>query len=316
MKKPFRLKHFEKIVSIFIFLAIFFVFTMVVLLAKQKRLFSDKITYYTIIDTANNIAAGQEITLKGPNVAIGKVEGFSINKDNKVIVNFFIYQEYEQKVRTDSIIIFTPPLFGMLGSFKVEITPGTDYYPALANGSIIPSNQMFSGAFLLSLGHDKQEEEIPILNKINPLLENVTSLLDPKGQLIKNVTSLLYHLNIFTMQLNQGGVFSVMGSPALKSNLERMTAEVNFLLSSSGNMVNGLNPKMKEILSQVYLLLIDVEKITSSVNYNIPKTMGQLNTILFRVDRMVEKLEKSPLLGSSGYKGKSSGGTRDYFEGQ
>jgi len=177
---------------------------------------------------------------------------------------------------------------------------------------LIPSNHMMEGLFLLSVkGIDKEKQEIPLLDKLNPLLDNITKIIDHNGQLIRNVTSLLYHFNVFAMQLNQGGVFSVLGSPALRSNLERVTDQLNSLLRSGDNLMNG---KVREILTEVSLLFTDLKKTTETVNYNLPKMLSQLNIIMYRLDNMMKGLEGSALFGKSyGSKGKKD--SKQYFEG-
>lgn len=313
MIKKFKMRHFEKIVSIFVILAIFFLTTMIIFLTKQKKVFATKLSYYTIIDSAQKISIGQEIILKGPNVPIGKIENFSITQDNRVRVDFFIYKEFQPKVRLDSVIIFTPPMLGILGGLTIEVTTGDSYYPIIPTDNLIPSNRMNEGLFLLTLkGIDKEKQELPIIDKLNPLLDNLTKVLDPNGPTIKNVTSLLYHFNVFAMQLNQGGVFSILGSPALRANIERMTDQINVLLKSSDTL---LNSKVKDIMGEVSLLLGDLKKSTETVNYNLPKMLSKLNIIMFRLDNMMKGLEGSPLFSSGYNKAQGRGDSKKYFEG-
>lgn len=312
---PFKIRHLEKFVSVFVFLALFFLATMGIFLAKQKKIFSKKKNFYTVIQSIEKIEPGMEVILRGPNVPIGKIDGFSITKNNEVRIDFFIYQEYEERIRENSVIVFSAPLLGIIGNFKIEITSGDAYYPMVKKDDIVPSNQMMEGIFLLSMQKkEKDEEEIPLISKLNPLLDNLTTNLDPKGPLMSNITSLLYHLNIFTLQLNQGGVFSVMGSPALKSNLERMTENINYLLASSDSLVNN---NVKAVLNDVNVLLHNLKRTTDTVNYNLPKTLSSLNAIMFRLEKIVSNLESSPLLGGGSYnKQKKEDDSRRLFQAQ
>lgn len=314
MKKSFKMRHFEKIVSVFVFIAIFFVTSMIIFLAKQKKIFAKKIEYYTIINSIEKISTGQEIILKGPNITVGKIDNFTITPSNKVRVDFFIYKDYEDKVRSDSVIVFSSPFLGVLGGYKVELTSGDGYYPKIADGGLVPSNQMNEGTFLLSIrGLDKDKDEIPLLSKIDPLLTNLTALLDPKGRTMRNANELIRHLSIFSLQLSEGGVLNVIGDPSFRSNLRKAMTQVNTLLGTSDNL---LNTRVRDILGETFLLLGNLKKTTDSINYNMPKTLSHLNTIMFRLERMIRNMEQSPLLGGGGgYRTGRTQETKRFFEG-
>lgn len=293
MKQPFRLKHLEKVVSVFVFLALFFLASMLIFLAKQKKLFASKVEYYTIINSMDKISIGQEITLKGPNIPIGKITQYSITKENKVKIEFFIYKEYTDKIRTDTVIMFDAPLLGFLGGLKVQVSNGNRYYAKSPENSLIPSNQMQEGIFLMQVnGLNAGKKEIPIVDKLNPLLENLTKILDPRGPLVRHLNTLLQHSSNFTMQLSQEGLLSVMGSRTFKSNLERITTNLNVILASGEKIMNN---DLKQTLTNLSSLLEGLKRTTGTVNYNLPKLMGRLNSILYRLQRMVKGLERSPL---------------------
>jgi ABC-type transporter Mla subunit MlaD len=286
---------------------------MMIFLAKQKKIFASKKYFYTTINSLEKISTGQELVLRGPNIPIGKITQFSITKRNRVRVDFFVYEEYEDKVRTDSVIIFSAPLFGFLGGFKVELTTGNEYYPRMEANEMVPSSQTREGNFLLMVkGISKQEKDIPLIDKLNPLLENLGKLTDPNGRTIRTLTRLLQHTSSFMMQLSQNGIFSVLGSPQVRSNIERMTAQINTLLSSGDDI---LNTNVKKLLGDMSQLLNNLKNTTETVNYNLPKLLSQLNSIVFRLERMMANLESSPILGGGGYKQSDRKGTQEFFRG-
>ncbi len=323
MKKSFKSKHLEKIVSVFLFIAIFLVSTMVIFLAKQKKIFAKKINYYTIINSAEKINTGQEIILRGPNIPIGKITNISIDdnpraskKIPKVRIDFFIYEELikdeKVRIRTDSVIIFSAPLFGLLGGYKVEITQGSNYYPKVKENELIPSNQMKEGEFLLSVNKVKiDKDDLPFIRKIDPLLENITKVLDPNGRFMKNVNRLVLNLSNFSLQLSEGGVINVIGDPTFRSNLRKALSQVNRILYTSDNLMSN---KVKDVLSQTYLLLNSLKKTTDTINYNMPKTLERLNSIMFSLARMIRNLEKSPIFRGGGYIRKNQKSSSDIFK--
>lgn len=295
-----KIKKIEKLSITFIFIGFFIIVTILVLFAKQKKILYSKTTFYTIINTVKDVNTGQDILLMGPDTPIGKIKGYTITDDNKVKIEFFIYNDYLNKIREDSTIIFIPPMFGFLGGITIKITPGNEYYPIKTEGDIIPSNHMYEGSFLLSLsGIKEKDKKILLLDKVEPLIENITTLLDPKGPFIRNLTNLTYYLSIFSMQLSQGGIFSVIGSNTVRVNIERMTSQINAILAAGEDIMSN---EVKTSLARVNLLLNNFKTLTDTINYNTPRAMSQINLILFRLERMIANLEKSPLFGASGSK--------------
>ncbi|HOJ49237.1 MAG TPA: hypothetical protein PKW55_00300 [Spirochaetota bacterium] len=292
------MKKIEKISTVFMFIGFFMILTIFILLGKQKKILYSKINFYTIINTVKDVNSGQDILLLGPDTPIGKVTGFSVTKENKVKVEFFIYSEFIDKIREDSAIVFIPPALGFLGGITIKMVPGTEYYAIKKEGDVIPSNHMYEGEFLLTLrGVKGSDDKIPLLDKVGPLLENITSVLDPKGPFMRNLTNLTYYLSIFSMQLSQGGLFSVIGSNTIKTNIERMMAQINSILATSDTIMAN---DVRNSLARVNLLLNNIKTLTDTINYNTPRTMSQINLILFRLERMIANLEKSPLFGATG----------------
>ncbi|MCR5063640.1 MAG: MlaD family protein [Treponema sp.] len=278
----FKIKYADQIVGILSLIAIIALIFIIFLIGSTQKWFVPKHNYYTVISSASNISVGKAITYKG--FEIGKIKSFSLDESDKVVVHFYITDDYRDKVVKNSIIeILTSPL----GS-SVVFYPGnrTDY---LEDNSFIPERSSEEGRALILEGKVSVVEQT---DSINTILAMATTLVGDIDTLVKQVnialegkentplTNTITQLNSILYNLNQ---LTADPSGLVPKLLEDETAQ-----GSIANILIQLDATMSEIYS-----------VTASVDDNMPGVsilISQMQTLLKQMQDVMEGLKNNPLL--------------------
>src|SRR4030042_4526304 len=97
----FVIKHADKIVGLFVLIALVGLAGVVIFLGANQRWFSRNVNYYTIFESAKGLTRGMPITVKG--FEIGKLSSFELNEENRVVAHYYIYYEYHSKIHEHSL---------------------------------------------------------------------------------------------------------------------------------------------------------------------------------------------------------------------
>src|SRR5262245_48199413 len=136
----FRIRHADKVVGFFVLFALAVVLVLVVVLASNQRWFSRNYYYESRFLTAGGIAVGNGISMKG--FEIGKIDKITLNKQNTVDVEFFVYEQYRNIVRKNSIIELVTSSIGLGSSLSFFIGRSEELLP---EHSFIPSTAIPEG---------------------------------------------------------------------------------------------------------------------------------------------------------------------------
>ena len=235
----FKIKYADQIVGILSLIAIIALIFIIFLIGSTQKWFVPKHNYYTIISSASNISDGKAITYKG--FEIGKIKSFSLDDSDRVVVNFYITDDYKNKIVKNSIIeILSSPL----GS-SVVFYPGnsTEF---LAENSFVP---------------ERSSEEATALIKAHKV--SVVEQTDSINTILALATTLVSDIDTLVKQLN----VALEGSE--DTPLSNTIKQINGILTNLNNLTadtSGLFPKLLEdenaqgsianVLLQLVLLLL------------------------------------------------------------
>ena len=278
----FKIKYADQIVGILSLIAIIALIFIIFLIGSTQKWFVPRHNYYTIITSASNITVGKSITYKG--FEIGKIRNFSLDASNKVVVNFYITDDYKSKVVKNSIIeILTSPL----GS-SVVFYPGNSAEP-LDDNSYIPERSSEEAKALI---FSRKVSVLEQTDSINTLLAMATNLIGDIDTLVKQINLAL-----------EGSEDTALTTTI--TQLNEILKNINELTSTG----TGLIPKLFEdensqgsisdSLVQLDLTMKDISSITSSVEGNMPAVtimISQVQTLLKQMQDVMEGLKNNPLL--------------------
>ena len=278
----FKIKYADQIVGILSLIAIIALIFIIFLIGSTQKWFVPKHNFYTVISSASNISAGKTITYKG--FEIGKIKNFSLDDDDKVVVNFYITDDYKNKIVQNSIIeILTSPL----GS-SVVFFPGNSIIP-LEDNSFIPERASEEAKTLIRM---RKVSVIEQTDSINTLLAMATTLVTDIDTLVKQINIALEG------DQNTPLSFTVTQLNAILSNLNQLTAEGSGLIPKLLEDENAQG-SISNALVQLDATMTDITKITSSVESNMPGIsilISQMQTLLKQMQDVMEGLKNNPLL--------------------
>ncbi len=278
----FKIKYADQIVGILSLVAIIALIFIIFLIGSTQKWFVPKHNYYTVISSASNISAGKAITYKG--FEIGKIKNFTLDDTDKVVVNFYITDDYKSKIVQNSIIEF---LSSPLGS-SVVFFPGNSLIP-LEDNSFIPERTSEEAKNLIKAHKVSVVEQT---DSINTILAMATTLVGDIDTLVKQVN--------IALEGNQDTplAFTITQLNSILSNLNNLTAEGSGLIpklledeNSQGSISNAL--------LELDATMTDISKITASVESNMPGVsilISQMQTLLKQMQDVMEGLKNNPLL--------------------
>lgn len=278
----FKIKYADQIVGILSIVAIVALIFIIFLIGSTQKWFTPKHNYYTIISSAANISAGKAITYKG--FEIGKIKNFSLNDSDKVIVNFYITDDYKNKIVKDSIIeILTSPL----GS-SVIFYPGNSS-ELMEDNSYMPER---SSAEAKQLIKQRRVSIVEQTDSINTILALATNLIGDVDTLVKQINIAIEGsedtpLTNTITQLNE-----------ILKNISSITADTSGLVPK---LLEDENAKgsIASVLLKLNSTMNEVNNITTSIDSNMPGIsvlISQMQTLLKQMQDVMEGLKNNPIL--------------------
>ena len=278
----FKIKYADQIVGILSLIAIIALIFIIFLIGSTQKWFVPKHNYYTIISSASNISDGKPVTYKG--FEIGKIKNFSLDESDRVVVNFYITDDYKNKIVKNSIIeILTSPL----GS-SVVFYPGNSK-EFLAENSFVPERASDEAKALIKEGAVSVVEQT---DSINTILALATTL-------VSDIDTLVKQLNV-ALEGNEDTPLSntIKQVNGILTNLNDLTSDTSGLVpklledkNSQGSIAN--------VLLQLDSTMGDINGITTSLEGEMPGIsllISQVQTLLKQMQDVMEGLKNNPLL--------------------
>lgn len=278
----FKIKYADQIVGILSLIAIIALIFIIFLIGSTQKWFVPKHNYYTIISSASNISDGKPVTYKG--FEIGKIKNFSLDESDRVVVNFYITDDYKNKIVKNSIIeILTSPL----GS-SVVFYPGnsTEF---LAENSFVPERASDEAKALIKEGAVSVVEQT---DSINTILALATTL-------VSDIDTLVKQLNV-ALEGNEDTPLSntIKQINGILTNLNDLTSDTSGLVSKLLEDKNSQG-SIANVLLQLDSTMGDINGITTSLEGEMPGIsllISQVQTLLKQMQDVMEGLKNNPLL--------------------
>jgi phospholipid/cholesterol/gamma-HCH transport system substrate-binding protein len=323
----FRIRFADKIVGIFILLAILGVAAALILLGLNQRWFARNYVFWTRFASAEGLSVGTPIKLKG--FEIGKVDALRLGRDNLVEVEFHVFDTYYPKVVPGSVLERTASALG-LGT-GLLFHPGPGEAPALPEQSFIPSSDVEEGRLLLAAERGtapSQSDPIAaLLGQVQPVLEEIDRTVVSIRQLTDSLNRDLQGKGAgplsSTLKDVAGAAHDVAGTArevneiaarleVIAANLEQLSAGLRDptglakrLLDPKGSVAtlldddNQLYDQIRGSLEELKSVIAQLAEFTRFVNSTQPQILGLLEqgrTALDQGQQVLEAVKNNPLL--------------------
>ena len=316
----FRIRFADKIVGLFILLAILGVAGALILLGLNQRWFARNYDYWSRFSSADGLSVGMPIKLRG--FEIGKVDRLSLGRDNWVEMEFHIYDTYAGRLVDGSVLEKATSALG-LGTGLV-LQPGPGDAQALPEFALVPSSDMEEGRRLMTARRaaaPAQNDPIAaLLSQVQPVLEQIdltvvairkvaeTLNRDLQGQgsgplasTLKDVAGTAREVNAIATRLE--GIAANLET--LSAGLSDPTGLARRLLDPKGSLNtildddNRLYDQIQGSLQELQAVIAQLAEFTRFVNSAQPQIVGLLEqgrTTLDQGQDVLEALKNNPLL--------------------
>ena len=291
-------KHLEKVVGIFVIIAVIATITAIILLGNILEKFKDVVTYKSEFQTITGIDKGGKVYLKEINVPIGVITDYKLNDRNMVDVWYNIETDFIDKIREDSVAYLDVPPLG-IGFASIKINIGYDPL-RIEPGRKIPSSDSLEGQAILQ----KKFHKIEIADPISTILQNVaritSQISDPNGELF----STLRNIESITRQIRYGeGIIpSLYNSGELTHRVSGMLEDVHriikdvddVILIQNENINRLLNEDVKKLLvlaeNNIHIISREIAIIIENLKVLFANVQGTINNLLVKSEQKIEIL--------------------------
>jgi phospholipid/cholesterol/gamma-HCH transport system substrate-binding protein len=303
----FKFRYADRIVGIFILIALLFVLFMLVVAGVNRQWFAHQYRYQTRFVSAEGLSVGQAIRFKG--VEVGTVKSFKLNQENLIDTEIVIYEAYIDKLKPNSVLELASNPLGLGGG--MILYPGNNDLPFPEEGSFIPSTQFEEGRLLVDKGFAQKEGGGDL---VGDLLSTVPELLDHIDQTVMSVNSLIITVDRSLQGDSAAGPVGdilsdaeilVSGLASLVSELEKAEYLLPALVGTEG-AAGGLFSDEADfyghitgLTDEVMVSLRNLAGLTGALNSSSPQIdliLNQLSSTLIQAEDVLEGLSNNPLL--------------------
>jgi len=291
----------QRIAGIFVLAAVFMLVGLVLLNIQTSRLFDDRIPYHTYLSNAQGVSTETQINISG--IDVGQVTSIDITGDNKIHVEFYVFEDFQRLLRTDSSGELSK--LSVIGNTSIIIRAGTASLPILPAGSTIAVEEPFTVDELMA-------EITPIVARLNDIIlkvsEMMTLLDSQKIQTAGNdLFILLNNLRTISEQVSSGQ--GTIGRLLYDRQLEQQMLDP---MQKAGPIVDHVDATVKQLqqdMTRVGMILRKTEaridelasviepagqaaKKSSALMSDLQTTTQQVSRTLEQLPQMIDKVNR------------------------
>ncbi len=263
-----KFNKFERIAGVFVLTAIVGSVAATFGIAIQKGWFASKVSYKTVLKSAEGIYNGTTVQIAG--LRAGNVKSVELISNNEVLVEFEIFEKFRDRVREDSVIQVVRPF--VIGEKVFDISVGTKEYAAIKPGSVVNTK---SGFDLMDLFSGRKLA--PFLTTINALATNLKILAEAFAdkKRTQSFVDLFDELNPLVRNMN---------------TMSKRVVKVTDVLTEK--------KKLNQVIDNVVLLTSEMNQILPEMNKELP-TMGKdISSLVANLNELTHEFKKlTPAIG-------------------
>jgi phospholipid/cholesterol/gamma-HCH transport system substrate-binding protein len=236
----FTIRFADQIVGVLIVLALGALIFVVFMLGSSQRWFSRDYVFKSYFTSASGLNKNMNVLYKG--FTIGKVKSFDLADDDRVEVEFTVFDTYISRVRRGSMVEVIQNPIGLGSQFL--------FYPGLGDqveeGELIPAVNSPEGKQLLASGLT-----------VVPVHDDTISII------VNRVNSVLDTLNGVLTQLE--GAFAGTDQTSLGRTMGNVELAAGDLQKMAAALPESLNESINSVLSQVEPILADLRILSAKI---------------------------------------------------
>jgi ABC-type transporter Mla subunit MlaD len=289
-------------VGLFLLVVIVALVSLVIYIGIKKDLFAERVTYYVISTTGENIERGIPVRLSG--FKIGNVEKVYLDNVGYIKVELEILSKYQKWFRQDSKFILDQE--GIIGNPYFKLIPGTDESPLLQEGATLTLSKVAGLSELI------QEAE-PVIANLKEIVANIRDITDSFIDKEGHVQSILANAEKITDLIlhNRGLLYYLTQDPrpvqkmdAILAKTDHAVLSIDRLLQNATTRVEDLEPIQDElvlILQEGQSFIKGLESLRQEIDptlANIEAISGEVKNATTDLVRLRRQSEYTIRLGT------------------
>lgn len=271
--RPSEIKAGVFILISLLVLALFFV----VILGLTH--WENTVHYRTSFSYVGGIEEGSLVRLAG--MEVGRVVGFSPPSDGGSGIQVLLEVNESTPIHANSEAFLST--IGLMGSYYVEITPGTPEAPRLRSGALIPSREVTGLAQMSGPMTDMTSQATVLLKRLNELLNDDNR---------RNLSEMLVTLNRVTADNADHLELLLENVNRLTLNLNRTAMQVNALLAANDSSLQQTMQQVQVLLGESQTMVVQMNQTLQTVNGSMVDHRRELAQILDHSARLTRNLQE------------------------
>ena len=239
----------------------------------------DKEIYRTRFGYVGGVEPGSEVHFAG--VLVGQVDKVQLVGKEYPGAEIIIKVEEGTPVREDSKAFLTT--VGIMGSFYVEITPGSPESDLLQPGSLIESEQVTSYAQMAG-------EASQMINQITELSERLSGMFTDENR--EHLTFTLKSARNIAEMTEKDLKETLSTVQNLSSHTEKVLIDLDTILVSKDSALTESVTRLNELLAQSGQTVTLVNELLTDLDYGIDENKVDLKQIMDNLNSMTRNLNE------------------------
>lgn len=331
-----KFKYTERYVTIFITAAGTLLLLVIMVLILESKLFTASLRYKTTFTDALGLSKTTPITFKGYN--IGGISSFSLNKENNINVDIYIYEEFSNIVVQNSSLYKT--INPVTQSALVELFPGESGSEFLPEDSFLQSINVSTADSIYSSMKIQRSGEIiyALIYNLNSLVSSLNKRTADEEFLLtaalEKLADASVKLSFMAVEVRNSFIkiedqFSDKGSNIntlltslsnLSDTLTNTTAYINEATSNLNKfikiysnpdelLVRMIDPTKDELINPASLALRnldstlaqhkDLAKYLNSKGSDISELISETNKAVLELQKTIKALNNNPFINAN-----------------
>ncbi|RMH71928.1 MAG: MCE family protein [Gemmatimonadetes bacterium] len=318
----FTYTRYDRVVGVFVGVALLVVGFMLVYVAWRENWFEPKYTYYAILNDGYGLQEGSGVRFEGIDGA-GRVLSVKVVGSNHVEIKLQLRARYADQLRQDSVLkLASVDLFtGVLGARVIDISAGSYLSPLIEPGGVITRVGEPTGLIDLAV---KDIDFVQLSENLQRLLVNLVDVTDTLmqnsdnvGRLIETTDALVYQLYTVTTD--------TLDSPLKRwtTDLATMTGQASLLMARMTQLTENIEVTLENtnlvmgetsiLIDQMQVLIASTDSLMANMNQmvanmeqlmadlqpatpEIPELIDQTHHLLDETDELVRAMKRNWLI--------------------
>ncbi len=278
----------ERLVGAFVLAALAVLIGLIVAKGQSTNLFEERITYHGRVKNAQGVSTETPVKVSG--IEVGRVSGLEISDDNRIEIEFFVYERFRDLIRQDSRASLGK--LSMLGNATLNISTGSPDKPVLPEGETIPIAEPQSIDDLIA-------EASPVVERMRRAIEDVTEIIaavdaDDVSQASDDLAAAAANARAMTEKIRSGE--GAIGKVVYDETFERRLSQTLAGLSESATLAEARIRRLGPILTDAEATVATLERTSK----RLPELVAEVDKLVHDLDKTAisanDKLERLPKL--------------------